>query len=110
MNVPPRLIQTALSSLRNGLEREFGPRLLALRLFGSYARGQAHEESDVDVFVLLDSVSVTDKRRVLDLSAGVSVEVGPLLSPLVFSAAQYADWKAAGRALIADIDREGIAV
>lgn len=38
----------------------FGPRLLYLGLSGSYARGEATEESDIDIHLILDELSLTD--------------------------------------------------
>jgi hypothetical protein len=46
-----------------GVRARFGARVAGIRLFGSYARGEAHEESDVDCLVLLDHV----EREGIDL-------------------------------------------
>ena len=42
-------VPLAVLELKQRLALRFGERLLAVRLFGSRARGEAHEESDVDV-------------------------------------------------------------
>ncbi len=42
---------------------EFGERLEAVWLYGSRARGERHEESDVDVMVVVDERSEADSRR-----------------------------------------------
>ena len=103
-------MRQALGALRSSLAERFGERLAALRLFGSHARGEATEDSDVDVFVLLASPSLEDRRAVHELAAAVSVDSGLLLSPLVFSDEQYAEWKRGDRAIVRDIENEGIAV
>ena len=41
----------------------FGDRLLYVGLQGSYLRGEAHEDSDIDVMVILDQFSVQDMDR-----------------------------------------------
>ena len=41
----------------------FGERLLYVGLQGSYLRGEAHENSDIDVMVILDRFSVQDMDR-----------------------------------------------
>ncbi len=46
----------------------FGERLLYIGLQGSYLRGEAHENSDIDIMVILDHFSVQDMdtyRRIL---------------------------------------------
>ncbi len=45
-----------------GLSRRFGEQLLAVAVYGSWARGQATDGSDVDVLVVLeDTVPITRK-------------------------------------------------
>jgi hypothetical protein len=58
-----REIVELLRQARPGLEREFGIRRLAL--FGSYARGEQREDSDVDVLV---DVAPTLGLRFVDLA------------------------------------------
>ena len=41
----------------------FGERLLYVGLQGSYLRGEAHEDSDIDVMLILDQFSVQDMDR-----------------------------------------------
>ena len=50
-------IGDVLKSLRQRLERLYGVRLKGLYLFGSFARDDADEESDIDVLIVLDRVS-----------------------------------------------------
>ena len=45
--------QTTLDDLRQRLTQLYGPRLDCLLLYGSQARGDAEEGSDVDVLVVL---------------------------------------------------------
>lgn len=47
-------IQPLLTDLRAALEELYGDRLVRLVLYGSQARGDAHDESDVDVLVVLE--------------------------------------------------------
>jgi uncharacterized protein len=46
----------------------YGARLLDVVLFGSWVRGQAHEESDVDLLVVLDEVAdrARERDRIVD--------------------------------------------
>jgi uncharacterized protein UPF0158/nucleotidyltransferase-like protein len=49
------------------LRRMYGDRLRSVLLFGSWARGDAHPESDIDLLVVLDRVeSVWDELRQMD--------------------------------------------
>jgi predicted nucleotidyltransferase len=49
-----KILEALLGELRAGLEAVYGERLKGLYLYGSYARGEADSESDVDVIVVLD--------------------------------------------------------
>jgi predicted nucleotidyltransferase len=49
------------------LRRLYGERLRSVLLFGSWARGDAHPESDIDLLIVLDHVdSVWDELRRMD--------------------------------------------
>ena len=50
----------------------FGERLLYMGLQGSWLRGEAHENSDIDIMVILDGFSVRD----MDTYRGILKEIG----------------------------------
>ncbi len=49
-------VREALGRLREGLAELYSGRLKGVYLFGSHSRGDAREESDVDVLIVLDKV------------------------------------------------------
>lgn len=53
-------IQSYISLLTELLKARFGSRLLYVGLQGSYLRGEATEESDIDIMVVLDELTVAD--------------------------------------------------
>jgi hypothetical protein len=60
-------IQGWLDALTEKIRAEFGGRVLYIGLGGSHARGEANEDSDIDINVVLDEVGIGDleKYRVL---------------------------------------------
>ena len=53
-------IERWMAGLREKLTERFGPRLLFLGLQGSYGRGEATQDSDIDVVTVLDRVELPD--------------------------------------------------
>lgn len=66
-------IQRLLKELKEYLERLYGERLKGVYLFGSYARGEAEKESDVDVLIVLDRVD--NYAREIDHTSEVVSEI-----------------------------------
>ncbi len=56
-------LDSYLNDLISSCQAAFGDRLLYVGLQGSYLRGEAHENSDIDVMVILDQFSVQDMDR-----------------------------------------------
>jgi predicted nucleotidyltransferase len=74
-------VRALMADMKAGLQALYGERLKGVYLFGSHARGEADEESDVDVLVVLDDYesygAEIDRaghlRAELSLRYGVSV-------------------------------------
>jgi uncharacterized protein len=75
-------IRSILRKLKENLGRLYGERLKGVYLFGSYARGEADEESDVDVLIVLDRVDnySAEIDRTSELIAGLSLQYGRSIS------------------------------
>jgi predicted nucleotidyltransferase len=66
---PLEALRARLEALRARLRVTFGERLRDVRLFGSYARGEADEDSDVDVLIVIDELTNLEIGLVADASA-----------------------------------------
>ncbi|MBR4359560.1 MAG: nucleotidyltransferase domain-containing protein [Clostridia bacterium] len=64
--------QSYLQTLISGCKAAFGERLLYVGLQGSYMRGEATENSDIDVMLILDRLSVDD----MDVYRGILEQTG----------------------------------
>jgi len=105
----PEAVRRTLEAFVGGVRGRFGPRVRSIRLFGSYARGEATEESDVDCLVLLDRVDRADDRAVTDLAADLIWQLdGIVISPMVMGADEFESWKARERRTPLAIEREGV--
>lgn len=107
----PRLsgaITRSLDDYARELRRRYGEALIELRLFGSFARGEADEESDVDVAVVLEEVDWRTRCDVIDLATDIGLPLDLRISPTVFDRATWDTWRREERPLVMDIEREGV--
>jgi predicted nucleotidyltransferase len=88
--LPPELVDV-VAKLRKGLEELYGGRFRDLLLYGSYARGEEREGSDVDLLVLLDGPVMTSREicRIIEISAPISLAHDILLSVMPVSHEAY---------------------
>ena len=78
-----------LEELKKNLENLLGPQAFKMVLFGSRARGDYGEESDVDVAILVRGLTREMKRRILDKVAEIELEYLLPISALVFSQDEF---------------------
>lgn len=86
----PIQIRPWLEQARRRLQDAFGPRLLFLGLQGSYARGEARADSDIDLVVILDEVTAEDWNTYRALLA--ELPHGELACGFFSGAAELARW------------------
>lgn len=79
-----------------------------MTLFGSVARGEATEDSDFDVLVLLEGPSFAERGRVIDAMALVALEHRVVLSAVVLSTGEWQELIDRERLLPREIERDGV--
>lgn len=91
-----------------GLEKIYGQHLRMVCLYGSAARGQLHQDSDIDIAVILDNIKdrFEEYEKISQLGSDISLEYDTLVSFLVVS---EADYKEGRLAVHRKIKEEGIA-
>lgn len=90
------------------LQEQFGEELLFVVLFGSKARGDDDEESDMDLLVVLKRVSLEIRRQVRDLATEIWLENGVFLSTRVWDELYWQKIASLSTILYRNICEDGI--
>ena len=100
--------RTFADSVRAGM----GPRIEWIRVFGSLARGDwmGADESDIDVAVVVRDMTGEDARQIVRQASAQTWKSGFVISPKVFSPAEFAGLQQRELRLARDILDEGLAI
>ncbi|MFQ6126341.1 MAG: nucleotidyltransferase domain-containing protein [Candidatus Heimdallarchaeota archaeon] len=84
-------INGILSEFRTELEKLYGNRLKQIILYGSWARGEATEESDIDLLIVLEGNVRPGKEidRMIDLITEINLKYNVLLAVYPVSEENY---------------------
>jgi len=100
--------RTALGDFRDWLRTRFGGRLSALELFGSRARGEGDEESDLDVLVVVDELTGDERREVFYFAGDLLTRHAVRVSPFPVSRAHLDELRVRERRIVGEIDRDHV--
>jgi len=101
---------TALQAYVRALQGRFGARLVDVLLFGSQARGDAADGSDVDVMVILDRPTENDLSEARGLAFDIWLMHGVLLSVRAFSRRGWQELGAMHSLFYRNVTRDGISL
>jgi predicted nucleotidyltransferase len=101
-------IGEALAQLKNRLQELLKDSLVRLVLFGSRARGDYEEFSDVDVALIVRGLTRELKDRILREVADIELEHCQPLSVLVLSEEEFNRLRERERRIARDILEEGV--
>lgn len=90
------LLDTVVMRLADYAKEKFGDKLKNVILYGSYARGDYDDESDIDVMIIVDMTQEELNTYRWDLScfcADINVENGILITSKLQSAQIFENWK-----------------
>jgi predicted nucleotidyltransferase len=96
----------ALVRFRAFLDRSLGERFRACVLFGSRARGEGHEDSDLDVLVLIEQPTREERTRIIDEAYDIEIEMRVAISPLVRDVDSWPGMSP----LAAEVARDGVSL
>ena len=105
-------MSAALAEIRDGLSVLFGAKLEKVLLYGSYARGEQDDESDVDILAVVNlPVEALDEYEspVLDLAVGLGLRYDALFSVLLQDAATFRKYNRV-MPFFVNVLREGISL
>lgn len=100
--------RSALDEHCRWIRERFGERVRRLALFGSRARGEGHEESDLDVLVVVDDLSGAEAREIGEASGDQLTRFDVLITPFAVSTARMDELRARERLIAAEIDRDAV--
>jgi predicted nucleotidyltransferase len=111
LSIQDPALSRLLVEYKRRLTEHLGERVVGMQLFGSYARGEAGPESDVDVAVILDRIEGhADRVLPMELAGDLLVEHGMVILPIVLSAADLEMLRRREDLLARNLDEEGIAL
>jgi len=100
-------IQRLLAELKKGLTELYGARLKAVYLYGSYARGDYNDNSDLDVMIVLNNYTSYWDELVYsaELTSNLSLEYNVTISRMIMTEEQ---WKKGDLPVLRNIRAEGL--
>ncbi|MBE9174587.1 nucleotidyltransferase domain-containing protein [Synechocystis salina LEGE 06155] len=84
--------------------------ILDLRVFGSRARGDATEESDLDLFIKVKELSQSIREQIYDLAWEIGFKYDRVISTFVVTEAQIKNNAVGANPLLLKVLEEGIVV
>jgi uncharacterized protein len=101
-------LREILSAMKAAAEEVLPGRVDRVTLFGSTARGEATEDSDFDLLVVLDEPTFRERASVIDRLALIAMERSIALSPVVLARREWLDLIARERRFPIEVERDGI--
>ncbi len=102
--------QTWLDGYREALKREHADAVLRLVVYGSKARGDAHDESDIDLLLIVRDEAAGLMRPLRRIGHELAVPSLVLPSIMAYTVGEWSQLESYRSAYHAAVEREGVSV
>ena len=105
-------IREVLDKFAEEAKKIYGTKLESLILYGSCARGDFENDSDIDILILLnvplESIN-SERKRILDISDKLDLEYDAVLAPVVQNYELYQKYISVS-VFYQNVEREGVKI
>src|SRR5574341_205977 len=98
----------AVDGLVEALKRHADGQILLVAMFGSKARGDADEDSDVDILIVADADPRQIEGRISKSSSELSLEHNLIINKFILSREHWADYARRRAAFWQNVQRDGV--
>ena len=107
MKTGRKLLDDLIAELKVGLDGVYGDRLKGLYLYGSYARGEEDDESDLDILVVLEQFDhyAAEVNRTGELASDLTLKYGVTVSQVFV---RESEWLNGDTPLLSNVREEAI--
>ena len=91
----PRSIEILIYKFAQTIQLLLGSELYAIILYGSYARGDYNNNSDIDIMILVELPETEIKKienDIYDVAFEIEINTGINISPVIKNRAQFEYW------------------
>ncbi len=99
---------SALKEFVRKTNESFKKRVKQFIFYGSKLRGDFDEESDIDILVVLDSVSDFEREQIWSIANDIIIEYGILISPRVIDEQEIVAKQRYGVLFYDEVEKNGI--
>ncbi len=100
--------ELAVTEFSSKVRSFLGSNLIKLELFGSKVSGKFTKFSDIDIFVLVNTLSLDLINKIAEMSLQVDLKYDVLLSPLIYDKNEFEQNKKLSSPIIKELDTRGI--
>jgi len=103
-------IDAAIEKLKKTLKERFGGEI-ELFLFGSVARGESSESSDIDILVLLkNAVNTSIEEEIYDIAYEIGLEYDIVFGVIVHTKKEWKELSKIQLPLAVEVKKEGVKI
>lgn len=89
LNYLTKTEKNVLKQFVNLMQAALGGDLIRIELFGSRARGDYSEGSDIDILIIVKERTIDVMDKIAEITAELNLEYNLSISPVVFSEYEY---------------------
>lgn len=97
-----------IESFVKELKEKLGDNIVSIRLFGSKARGDFREGSDIDIFILVKKKTLKVRDAITEIEVNYDIDYNLPISTVLYSLFEYKKNKELGSFFFENVEKEGV--